>query len=919
MNPAIWKAATRRAMYPGNLPAFGRWVSALLLSAVLVPALTAAASASPSDTPLRTGWRLQSACRLQASGEAISLPAFSTQGWISTTVPSTVLAAQVAAGLLPDPYYGDNLRKLPGVSYPVGQNFENLPMAADSPYRCGWWYREEFTAPDADRKGSHFWLRFAGINYRAEIWLNGHKVAGSSQIAGAYRRYHLDVTGLLKPGGKNVLAVETFAPTPMDLGVNWVDWNPAPPDKDMGIWGAVDLDRTGPVTLRHPMVVTHFSDDNLSTANLTVYAEVRNATDQALQSIVSGTASGVRFQQTVSLAPHEQRTVVFSPEQFPQLRIQNPSIWWPWQMGQPHLEHLSMSAGVADQVSDQKTVEFGIREVTSELTGTGSRLFRINGKPILIRGGGWSQDMLLRSNPERLRQQFRLIRDLGLNALRLEGKLETGDFFRLADKNGILVMAGWCCCDHWERWKTWTAQDHAIAKASLRSQMLRLRHYPSLLVWLNGSDFHPPADVEQEYLNVEAETHWPNPTLSSATGNPTTVSGPSGVKMTGPYDYVEPSYWYFAERFGGARGYNTETGPGPDIPSRASRATFLPDPDAWPASADWSLHMGGGGFTTLKDLDSAMTAIYAKPDSAADYTRMANTMAYASERAMFEAYSRNKYYSTGVIQWMLNNAWPSMIWHLYDYNLEADGGYFGVKQACEPLHIQYSYDDHSIVVVNSTYKRADGLQATVDVHDVHWNELYRTSATVHAPSDSAQQVINLPATLFNGVHRLFFIDLTLAGANGQILSRNFYWAPYTPAIFDWDATEYTFTPAQFFPDLHALAQLPPATLSAQAEITKTSSGRRIRLHLHNTSSALAFQIRAAVRTSSGALVSPVLWSDNWIELVPGESRTLTALLPADAPSSSVIHIDGWNIAPQTLTPAAAADSGSPKQARSSHS
>ena len=159
-------------MYRGNLPVVGRWVSALLLSAVLVPALTAADSAPPSDTPLHTGWRLQSACKLQASGETISLPAFSTQGWISTTVPSTVLAAQVAAGLLPNPYYGDNLRKLPGVSYPIGQNFENLPMPADSPYRCGWWYREEFTAPAADQKGAHFWLRFAGINYRAEIWLN---------------------------------------------------------------------------------------------------------------------------------------------------------------------------------------------------------------------------------------------------------------------------------------------------------------------------------------------------------------------------------------------------------------------------------------------------------------------------------------------------------------------------------------------------------------------------------------------------------------------------------------------------------------------------------------------------------------------------------------------------------------------------
>jgi len=868
---------------------------------MLAPSLCAA-----DLTPLHDGWRLQSACRLSAAGEAISASGFSTEGWISATVPSTVLAAQVAAGIYPNPYFGDNLRKIPGTTYPIGANFENLPMPADSPYHCGWWYRDTFTAPATAQPGARYWLHFGGINYRADIWLNGHKIADSSQIAGAYRIYNLDVTSALKPGAMNVLAVETFAPTPMDLGINWVDWNPAPPDKDMGLWGAVDLVSTGAVALRSPTVVTHFPDDNLSTAELTVYAEVENGTDHPVEGVVSGSASGAEFRQTVRLAPHEQHTVVFTPEQFPQLRIQNPKIWWPWQMGEPHLEHLSMSVRVRGQLSDQKTVEFGIREITSELTGTGSRLFRVNGRPILIRGGGWSQDMLLRTNPERLREQFRLVRDLGLNALRLEGKLDTDDFFRLADKNGILVMAGWCCCDHWERWKTWTPQDLTIATASLRSQMLRLRHFPSLLVWLNGSDYHPPANVEQAYLDVEAQTHWPNPTLSSASAAPTTVTGDSGVKMTGPYNYVEPSYWYVDKRFGGAYGYNTETSPGPDIPSRASRATFLSDPDAWPPGADWSYHMGSGDFKNLKDLESAMDAIYAKPTSAAQFDRLAGTMEYASERAMFEAYTRNKYYSTGVIQWMLNNAWPSMIWHLYDYNLEEDPGYFGVKKACEPLHIQYSYDNQSIVVVNSTYRRADGLHASVDVHGIHWNELYSAKRAVNAPADSSQQVFNLPGSLFNGVERIFFIDLTLADSSGQIVSRNFYWVPYTPTTFDWEATQYTFTPAAYYPDMTALTHLPPATVVARAEITNTPQGREIRLHLDNSSSALAFQIRAAVRTSSDGLVAPVLWSDNWIELVPGESRTLTALLPKDAPESPVVHVEGWNVAAQTLTPTAAA-------------
>jgi exo-1,4-beta-D-glucosaminidase len=867
-----------------------------------LPAILQAATV----TPLHDGWRVQSACKLQATGDAIAAEGFSTQDWLKATVPSTVLAAQAAAGAVPDPYYGMNLRQIPGTSYPIGYNFANLPMAQDSPYRCGWWYRNEFTAPAASQAEERYWLHFAGINYRADIWLNGHKIADSAAVAGAYRTYDFDVTQFLKPGKANVLAVETFAPTEKDLGINWVDWNPCPPDKDMGLWGAVDLVATGTVTLRSPMAVTHFSDETLNSAELTVYAELHNATDRAVKGTVAGSAAGIRFEQPVELAPHEDRTVVFTPERFPQLRIRDPKPWWPSQMGQPHLERLTMSFSTQGRTTDEQGVDFGIREITSELTASGSRMFRVNGKPILIRGAGWSQDMLLRSDENRLRDQFRLVRDMNLNTIRLEGKLETDEFFHLADQEGVLVLLGWCCCDHWEQWKSWTPEDLTIATASLRAQMLRLRHHASLLVWLNGSDNPPPADVERAYLEIEAETHWPNPILSSASGTPTTVTGASGVKMTGPYDYVAPSYWYLDRQNGGAFGFNTETGPGPAIPSLASREKFLPDAQAWPPTAVWSLHNGGGEFANLKVFDETMEAVYAKPRSAADYERMAQTMEYDSERAMFESYGKNKYASTGVIQWMLNNAWPSMIWHLYDYYLDAGAGYFATKKACEPLHIQYSYDDRSIVVVNSTYEPARGLNASVHVRNLEWKELYSAQATVDANSDSAQRVFTIPESLYSGADRIFFIDLTLADAQGHAMSRNFYWVPGTLTTFDWTRTDYTHTPAARHEDLTALASLPPAKVNSRAETENTQRGRELVVHLDNQSSALAFQLRAAVRTPSGGLIAPVFWSDNWIELTPGESRTLTALLPDGAPGDAVVQIEGWNVAAETIKPEAAA-------------
>ena len=886
-------------------PKVSRLMTKRIPACLLIMLAGAAALHAATVTHLHDDWRIQSACKLPASGEAIATAGFSTDGWLKASVPSTVLAAQVAAGLFPDPYYGDNLRQIPGTSYPIGQNFSNLPMAANSPYRCAWWFRKEFNAP-APGPDSRIWLHFGGINYRGEIWLNGRKVADSTTVAGAYRIYDFDVTDLVKPGAANVLAVQTAAPTEKDLGINWVDWNPCPPDKDMGLWGAVDLVTTGTVTVQSPMAVTHFADGTLNDADLTIYADLHNAMDKPVKGVVSGTAAGIRFEQPVELAAHEDRSVVFTPEQFPQLKIHDPKLWWPYQMGEPHLEHLTMNFSIAGHITDEQSTDFGIREITSEFTPTGGRLFRVNGKPILIRGGGWSQDMLLRTDEKRLRDQFRMVRDIGLNTIRLEGKLDTEDFFHLADQQGILVMLGWCCCDHWEHWKDWTPEDLKIATASLRSQMLRLRQHASLLVWLNGSDNPPPADVERAYLQVEAETHWPNPILSSASGAATTVTGESGVKMTGPYDYVAPSYWYVDQHNGGAFGFNTETSPGPAIPSLASRKKFLPDPEAWPASATWSLHYGGGGFVNLNVFNDAMQAVYATPHSSADYERIAQTMEYDSERAMFEAYGKNKYVSTGVIQWMLNNAWPSMIWHLYDYYLDAGAGYFAAKKACEPLHIQYSYDDQSIVVVNSTYGPPQKLHASVKVHDLAWKQLYTAESDLTAQADTSQRVFSIPQSLYTGPDHLFFIDLSLADAAGHVVSRNFYWVPTMLTEFDWSKTEYTTTPAQRHEDLTALAHLPQATFESHAEIQTTQRGRQVLLHLENNSSALAFQLHAAIRTADDGLIAPVFWSDNWIELPPGESTTLTALLPEGDSATPTVHVEGWNVAPATLTPTAGA-------------
>ena len=526
-------------------------ITLALLFAASPCALPQARATPDQQLPLRTGWQLQSSCQAQVAGEQVSTPGFQGVGWHATTVPSTVLAALVADGTYPDPDFGMNLRKIPGTTYPIGKNFANLPMPKDSPFACSWWYRTELALPQ-DFQGRTVWLHFEGINYRANIWINGKKIADARDIAGSYRIYDFDVTQFVKPGVANAIAVETFAPTEKDLAMNWVDWNPAPPDKDMGLWGDVYLTASGPVALRYSEAVTHFRDASLDEADLTVTAQVRNATTTPVTAIVEGTIESVHFEQPVQLNAGETRSVTFTPQQFSQLRIAHPRVWWPYGLGPQNLETLTLQARVGSAVSDQQTLRFGIREITSEMQPHDCLLFRVNGKRILIRGGGWAPDMLMRESPQKLEAQFDYVREMGLNTIRLEGKLEPDDFFNLADERGVLIMAGWCCCSFWEQWQKWGPADLQDATEQLRSQILHLRAHPSLLVWLNGSDMPPPADVERAYLHVEKDLYWPNPVISSASARPTSVSGPSGVKMTGPYDYVPPAYWLEDKQRGGA-------------------------------------------------------------------------------------------------------------------------------------------------------------------------------------------------------------------------------------------------------------------------------------------------------------------------------------------------------------------------------
>jgi exo-1,4-beta-D-glucosaminidase len=487
--------------------------------------------------------------------------------------------------------------------------------------------------------------------------------------------------------------------------------------------------------------------------------------------------------------------------------------------------------------------------------------------------------------------------DMHLNTLRLEGKLEDDAFWERADSLGLLVMAGWPCCTIWEKWPKWEPEQYAIATASQRDQLRRLRAHPSALVWLNGSDKPPPRDVEKSYIDILRQEHWPNPYISSASAKPAELTGVSGVKMSGPYDWVPPSYWLQDTAAGGAFGFNTETSAGAAVPPIESMRRMLPSEDLWPIDSVWEFHSAGGRkLQRLHRYTTALKARYGVANSVEDYTLKSQLMSYENERAMFEAYRRNKYESTGIVQWMFNNAWPSVYWHLFDWYLAPGGGYFGTKKANEPVHVMYSYDDGSIAVVNALRRELRNVHLHGRVLGLDMSEAFALDTVLDIPPDSAVRVARIAPSV--ATSPVYFVDLGLTGADGAVLSSNFYWLSSHPDVPDFDSTTYYVTATKQYADFKALVSLPPATVTAAAKFTRHGGAGEAHVTLENDGEELAFFIRLQILAGeNGEEVLPVRWSDNFVSLLPGEKLELTARydlkdLHGRTPE---LKVSGWNV------------------------
>jgi exo-1,4-beta-D-glucosaminidase len=493
------------------------------------------------------------------------------------------------------------------------------------------------------------------------------------------------------------------------------------------------------------------------------------------------------------------------------------------------------------------------------------------------------------------------VTDMGLNTVRLEGKIETDHFLDYADRNGILVMAGWCCCDHWEKWDKWKPQDRIVSAESQRDQLYRLRRHPSVFVWLNASDIPPPADIEKRYLEVASEVRWPNPTISSAAQKRAAYSGESGVKMMGPYEWVPPRYWLEDTKKGGAYGFNTETSPGPAVPTSESLRKMLPPDKLWPINEYWDFHAGGGQFSNIRVHTDALTARYGEAKNVEDYTFKSQLMAYEGIKAMFEAFSRNKYTSTGVIQWMLNNAWPSVIWHLYDYYLRPGGGYFGAKVANQPLNPIYSFTDGSVWAVNSTYQDKKGLKLAARLLNLDMQEKFSKEVPFELAADGTQNLLTIPSVA--GLTSTHFLDLKILDGKGNEVGRNFYWLSTKPDVLVHEKAKWYVTPTQSLADFTALSQLPQVTLRVQSRSQRKGPRTVTTVSLENPSRSLAFFVRLKVNKGKGGdEVLPVLWEDNYVSLLPGEKREIEASYRAAdlGGKKPEVEVAGWNVTPALM-------------------
>ena len=854
--------------------------------------------ALPATVEIGSGWKLQDSAKVTDAGSAISGAGYAAQGWYAATVPGTVLTSLVNDKVYPEPTYGENNRE---------------SVIPESLNKTAWWYRTTVTVP-RDYAHRQVWLHFDGSNFSSDVWVNGTEVG---TFTGAFIRGRFDVTKFVKPGEMAVIAVKV-SPQPHPgvphehniangVGKNggitaidgptflctigW-DWLNAVRDRDTGLWQKVWLSASGPVLVEDPLVITDLPLPRTDSADLTVKATLENTSDKEVKGTLEGEVESsfvngvpqkllgelgpgpgaVYFSQKQTLAPHARVEITLDPKTVAALHMANPNLWWPNGYGSQDLYQLVLRFVEHGQDSNETDTQFGIRKIT--YGGMDALTISVNGVKVFIRGGDWGLDEAMKRIPRsRLEAEIRFHAMAHMNMIRNWVGQSTGeDFYDLCDRYGILI---WDEAFQPNPSDGPNPDDLQVYLANVKDKILRFRNHPSIALWCARNEGYPPPAIHDALTKMIPELD------PARLYQPSSTAG-RGVVSGGPYDWRVPQAYYVQDA-----PFKTETG-SVSVPTIESIHAMMPQKDWETIDDDWAAHDLAKGASEGDTYPYELAGRYGRVANLADFVRKAQMMNYEAYRAMYEG--RNKYLfapDTGIITWMSNPAQPSFVWQLYSYDLEPMASLYAVEKAAEPVHIQMDEDDFHLRVINNLPTALSGYTAHVSLWALsYWADSSHLAVqkdyTVEGPADTA---IDLGPTPFPdgwGRGTATFVDLQLKDAQGNVVSQNLYWKP-NPMAGE---------------DLSRLNLMPPEKLTAT--IARKDSGDRLGLDVtltnpgNNVALLAHLQLR---RKSTGDRVLPAFYSDNYISLAPGESRTVhidaaLADLKGDMPD---VVVDGWNV------------------------
>jgi Exo-beta-D-glucosaminidase Ig-fold domain/Glycosyl hydrolases family 2/Glycosyl hydrolases family 2, sugar binding domain/Glycosyl hydrolases family 2, TIM barrel domain len=833
----------------------------------------AAKGSLPQPMVLNAGWQLQDAAKAQDGGAAIAAEGYKTQGWYAAVVPGTVLTSLVSAGVYPEPMYGENNRP------------DKIP---DSLSRTPFWYRTVVKVPKT-YAGKHVWLNFDGINFSAQVWVNGRQVGS---MKGAFARGIFDISQDVKPGKTAVLAVLvspqahpgdphehtirdgvgknggiTAIDGPTFLSTIGWDWLPAIRDRDAGIWQKVFLSASGSVLVKDPLVTTDLPLPKTDSADVSVQARVENVSDQVQKGVLKGSFGDVSFEQNVEIPAHGSQLVLFDPKTTAVLHVGNPKLWWPNGYGPQNLYSLHLSFEIDKGVSDSRDVSFGIRKFSYAVPDSENLTISVNGVRVFVRGGNWGLDEAMKRNPrERLEAQIRMHQVANLNMIRnWVGQSTSEDFYELCDKYGLLV---------WDEFFQPNPadgpdpDDFDTYMANVREKILRFRNHASIVLWCARNEGNPPKEIDDALRKLMAELE---PTrlyqANSADGR--------GVRSGGPYHWRTPREFYvFGEAF------KSEIG-SMSVPTIESIHGMMPEKDWETINDDWAEHDFAKGAQQGDKYPEIIASRYGKVANLADFVRKSQLANYEAFRAMYEGRNAKLFApTTGVMTWMSNPAQPSFVWQIYHHDLEPNSAFFAVKKAAESVHIQLNESNGDVQVINNLPVSMEKGRAHLAVYNLDGSVAYQHDYDVSAPASVATSlgVVAWPA----GLSAVHFVKLELRDADGKLVSENFYWRAL-PEHQD---------------DLTALSGLGTATLDAKVARRDVAGKSFVDVTLHNPGGQVALMAHLQLRRGrSNERVLPVYYTDNYVSFVPGETRTITIEAATDdlKGEPAAVLVDGWNV------------------------